>query len=304
MARRRSTYYTDESWGYERTSPIRTDQGIKSRSQRGNFAASWWADRWIKALERLVDAGRLSRGRSYARKGQVLEIKEKKGQIEAKVQGSRPTPYKVTIRLDPLTDAQWQGVFAALAAQAIFSAQLLNGEMPQTIEEVFAAAGVSLFPTQSGELHTDCSCPDWANPCKHVAAVHYILGEQFDEDPFLLFVLRGRTQEQVLAALRAQRRVEAGAGALAEAPGEYQAEAASPPLDALLEQFWHWDESLEHFPLFIQPPAPTLPVLKRLGQPAFVARTLESMLGPAYTAVTKAALDDDNLRREEGEQHD
>ena len=218
MARRRSTYYTDESWGYERTSPIRTDQGIKSRSQRGNFAASWWADRWIKALERLVDAGRLSRGRSYARKGQVLEIKEKKGQIEAKVQGSRPTPYKVTIRLDPLTDAQWKGVFAALAAQAIFSAQLLNGEMPQTIEEVFAAAGVSLFPTQSGELHTDCSCPDWANPCKHVAAVHYILGEQFDEDPFLLFVLRGRTQEQVLAALRAQRRVEAGAGALAETP--------------------------------------------------------------------------------------
>ena len=123
--------------------------------------------------------------------------------------------------------------------------------MPQTIEEVFAAAGVSLFPTQSGELHTDCSCPDWANPCKHVAAVHYILGEQFDEDPFLLFVLRGRTQEQVMAALRAQRRVEAGAGALAETPAEYQAEAASPPLDTLLEQYWRWDESLEHFPLFM-----------------------------------------------------
>ena len=90
-----------------------------------------------------------------------------------------------------------------MAGQALFAAQLLAGEMPQDIEEAFAAAGVSLFPDRRGDLDTDCSCPDWANPCKHVAATHYILGEQFDEDPFLLFRLRGRTQEQILAALRA-----------------------------------------------------------------------------------------------------
>ena len=90
----------------------------------------------------------------------------------------------------------------ALSGQALFAAQLLAGEMPQEIDAVFAAAGSSLFPSTEGELETECSCPDWANPCKHVAATHYILAEQLDEDPFLLFRLRGRTQEQVMAALR------------------------------------------------------------------------------------------------------
>ena len=84
----------------------------------------------------------------------------------------------------------------ALAEQAIFTAQLLAGEMPQDIEEAFEEAGASLFPKKRGDLETECSCPDYANPCKHIAATHYILGERFDEDPFLIFRLRGRTQEE------------------------------------------------------------------------------------------------------------
>ncbi len=141
------------SWRSDRpkpSSPSESGKGIKAHSKRGAFAENWWAQRWIGALERVTDAGRLRRGQSYARKGQVLSIDEKAGVIAARVQGSRPTPYKVTIRLAPFTDVQWQAVIDGLAARAIFSAQLLAGEMPHEIEEAFSAAGLSLFPAHAG----------------------------------------------------------------------------------------------------------------------------------------------------------
>ncbi len=274
---------------FERATPISTDEGIKARSKRGDFAKNWWAARWIGALEQLVDKGRLTRGRSYARKGQVLEIKEEKGGIKAKVQGSRSTPYAITITLEPLTDTQWEKVIDALAERAIFTAQLLAGEMPQEIEEAFAAAGVSLFPEKSGELVTNCSCPDWSNPCKHVAATHDILGEQFDEDPFLLFRLRGRSQDQIMEALRAKR--AAATPQLAEEPVEYITEEPTTPLAETLDHFWVMGQSLAGFPLQIKAPVTPLPILKRLGQPAFLDEQLEQLLGPAYRAMTEKALD-------------
>jgi uncharacterized Zn finger protein len=120
-------------------------------------------------------------------------------------QGSRKTPYKIKIQIAHLTDAQWDKVFDALAEQAIFSAQLLAGEMPQDIEQAFETANVSLFPSKRNDLQTNCSCSDYANPGKHIAATHYILGERFDEDPFLIFRLRSRNQEQVIHALRQRR---------------------------------------------------------------------------------------------------
>src|SRR6185503_13037509 len=125
--------------------------------------------------------------------------------VRAKVQGSRPTPYNVTIEMKPLTDAQWEQVTARLARQAIFAAKLLAGEMPQDIEQAFDAAGVPLFPRGPQDISAACSCPDYANPCKHIAAVYYLLGERFDEDPFLIFQARGRTREQIIDALRALR---------------------------------------------------------------------------------------------------
>ncbi len=198
--------YDDYDDFYPPSRPIRTDQGLKARSQRGKFGQSWWAGRWIAALERLVDAGRLSRGRSYARAGQVLSIEERGGRVTARVQGSRPKPYTVSIELTRLTDAQWDAVVERMAERAAFVAHLLAGEMPKDIEEAFVAAGVSLFPDRSGDLITSCTCPDYANPCKHVAASHYILAERFDEDPFMLFRLRGRSEEQILAALRTRAR--------------------------------------------------------------------------------------------------
>ena len=285
MARRRYDDY-DDFYYFEPTRPIEVEGGVKARSRRGAFAKNWWATRWIEAVERLMDSGRLGRGRSYARKGQVLSIEETKGGVTARVQGSRRTPYKITIQVKPLSDSQWGKVLDALASQALFAAQLLAGEMPQDIEQAFAAAGVSLFPDKPGDLITNCSCPDWANPCKHVAATHFILGERFDEDPFLLFRLRGRSQEQILDALRQRRAGEEIAEE--EAEGE---QGEITPLEEMLPAFWQAGESLESFPLHIKPPVVALPVLKRWGEPAFMSGdTLQNLLGPAYQAITQAAL--------------
>ncbi len=286
MARRRS-YYDDyfSDWGH--SGPLEARDGIKAHSQRGAFAKNWWATRWIEALEQLVDAGRLTRGRSYARKGQVLSIDETKDGIEARVQGSRSTPYKVKIQVVHLAEAEWERVLDALAEQALFTAQLLAGEMPQDIESAFTAAKVSLFPGTRGDLKTSCSCPDMANPCKHVAATHYILGERFDEDPFLLFRLRGRSQEQILAGLRQRR---AGQEPAEAEPGEDETETVIP-LEETLDRFWSPGEPLEGFSVEIKAPPVEMPLLKRLGDPAFVPDPgLQALLQPVYRAISQAAI--------------
>jgi uncharacterized Zn finger protein len=272
---------------YPSSQPIPTDKGIKARSKRGDFAENWWARRWIEALEALITPGRLARGRSYARKGQVLSIEETKNGVKAKVQGSRSRPYTVTLKLEPLTNSQWEQVTEAMAEQALFSAQLLAGEMPQNIEEAFAMAGVSLFPEHEAELMTQCSCPDPENPCKHIAAVHYILGERFDEDPFMLFRLRGRSQEQIMSALRS-RRTEAVE--IEEAGPDDPLEDTAQPLAESLAGFWDMGRPLNQFKTTIKPPAAELPVLKRLGQPSFLPADLTELLGPAYRAITERAV--------------
>lgn len=274
------SYY---EWYPKPSQPITTDQGLKARSKRGDFVKNWWATRWIEALERLMDAGRLRRGRRYARQGQVLSIEERTGGVTAKVQGSRSRAYRVYIELTPFDDAQWEQVIDVLAERALFAAQLLAGEMPENIEEAFNAANVSLFPTQRGELQTSCSCPDWAEVCKHTAAVHYILGERFDEDPFLLFRLRGRTAEQVTSALRERR------GAVSEEDVEPEPDA--PPLEEQLDHFWEASPVLDAVNIAIKPPTVPLSVLRRLGQPSFVDEDLERLLSPSYEAVSHAALE-------------
>lgn len=286
MARRDSEYYHD-SYFYEPSRPREAEGGIKARNQRGEFARNWWATRWIEAMERLVDKARLGRGRSYARRGQILSIEETKDGIKARVQGSRPTPYRIIIRITPLSDGQWEKVIDVLSGQALFAAQLLAGEMPADIEEAFASAGVSLFPSTQDELVTECSCPDWANPCKHVAATHYILGERFDEDPFLLFRLRGRDQPQILEALR-RRRADQDSAEVAEEAETYEAVV---PLQDTIPRFWDMSETLKSFPVCIEPPRIALPILKRLGEPAFMGEIdLQSQLTSAYEAITTAAL--------------
>lgn len=203
------------------------ERGIRMKKA----GTTWWGQRWIEALENVLrgDSARLARGRTYARAGRTHDLVVQGGKVTAKVTGSRATPYKITIELTELSAPAWTKAIDGLAKKAQFSAELLAGQMPQAIDEVFVEAGVSLFPKQRADLKTSCSCPDWGDPCKHVAATHYVLGEALDRDPFLLFELRGRSKDQVLDALRAAR------GGVGETPAKKAGKAKATPSDATIE---------------------------------------------------------------------
>jgi len=185
--------------GFPRGGPREAKGGIKAQSRRGAFGESWWARRWLAVLEGFDIGTRL--GRSYARRGQVLGIAVLKGRVEAQVQGSRKAPYAVVIEVKTLSEGDWRRLGRSLAREARFVARLLASEMPADIEAAFRQAGLSLFPQRQEDLRTECSCPDWSNPCKHIAAVYYLLGEEFDRDPFLIFRLRGQERGELLRLL-------------------------------------------------------------------------------------------------------
>ena len=284
-----SPWYDDE---YPRPKPRRPADGIRAQTGRGAFGKSWWASRWIAALERLVDSARLQRGRSYARSGQVLNLDIEPGRVSSRVQGSRATPYRVKIEVAPLDDRAWEAVADAMGSQAIFAAKLLAGEMPQNIEEAFAAAKVSLFPDKAGDLVTNCSCPDWANPCKHVAAVYYLLGERFDADPFLIFELRGRSKDQISAMLRARR---AGATDTSDQPPTALAQEQAAPLEADPEHFWSGpaEDAIAQLRFQIAAPPMDAAPVRRLGAPSFWPGKppFDTLMGQAYAAISRAALE-------------
>ena len=227
-----------EDWPPSR--PIRVDGGIRARSKRGAIGEQWWSRRFISVLESYGMSGRLARGRSYARAGQVLDFELSQGKVTARVQGSRVRPYQVRIGVLPLTTAQWRRVQDRLASQALFRAKLLAGEMPREIEEVFAECGTPLFPRSPADLDMHCSCPDWEVPCKHLAAVCYVLAEEFDRDPFGMLAWRGKVRDELLAALR---RIQAGGtgpgqDASAVGPALPGLDVPSRPLEECLDGFW------------------------------------------------------------------
>jgi uncharacterized Zn finger protein len=233
-------WYRDFYPRFPRSQPRQAKGGIKAQSKRGSFGATWWAQRWIQVLESFNIGARLGRGRSYARGGQVLSIDIDKGTVQARVQGSRPKPYDITIKVKALSAADWKKLARALSQQALFAAKLLASEMPQDIERVFESAKLSLFPEKLGDLTTNCSCPDWSNPCKHIAAVYYLLGEEFDRDPFLLFKLRGLSREELLALLGEGKATRGAKPAIGKGPATEPVEPALPaePLVADPAQFW------------------------------------------------------------------
>lgn len=188
------------------STPIAVEGGLLARSQRGRIGGTWWSQRFIAVLESYGIGTRLQRGKRYARTGQVLSMEVSAGQVRASVQGSRTKPYRVFIETAVLTDTEWDAVEAVMTSSAVFLARLLADEMPEEIEEVFIDASSTLFPLSGDEIDSACSCPDWENPCKHIAAVYYLLAEAFDVDPFLIFAWRGRSKAELLSHLRSRRR--------------------------------------------------------------------------------------------------
>lgn len=281
-------------WGYRRSTPRKATGGIKARSGRGSIGETWWSKRWVQVLESLNMGARLTRGRFYARQGQVLSIDVAPGIVNARVQGTAPKPYNIIIKLQPLSDEDWEKVTDAMADQAVFAARLLAGEMPTNIEEAFSAVNVSLFPTARRDLVTDCSCPDWANPCKHIAAVYYILAERFDEDPFLIFKLRGRTKEEIIEALRKKRTATLPAEESDASADNVDgaAEEAAIRLEDYLNTFWQSNDALETFAVNPGDPQVDKAVLKRLGEAPYAvgSQNLTELLAKAYDAVEATAL--------------
>ncbi|MDB4938382.1 MAG: hypothetical protein JWP87_5354 [Labilithrix sp.] len=255
-----------------------------------NAGTTWWGRRWIEALEKISPdyASRLGRGKTYARTGRAHDLVVKPGKVTAKVTGSRTEPYVITIEMRPLDDATWDKALAELAGKARYAAQLLAGEMPEDVDEVLRKVGVRIFPSKAGDLTTSCSCPDWANPCKHVAATHYVLGDAFDKDPFLLFELRGRTRDRVLASMRPR-----GAKKTRDAETRTRARApAGVKLGKIGEDAYdRWREGVPSLRLGFATPASDAAVIAALGAPPSWREktTPASMLAPLVRAAAERA---------------
>ena len=290
-----------EDWPPSR--PIRVDGGIKARSKRGAIGEQWWSRRFISVLESYGMSGRLARGRSYARAGQVLDFELSQGKVTARVQGSRVRPYQVRIGVLPLTTAQWRRVQDRLASQALFRAKLLAGEMPREIEDVFAECGTPLFPRSPADLDMHCSCPDWEVPCKHLAAVCYVLAEEFDRDPFGMLAWRGKARDELLAALRQIQADAPGPGRDAQGRKVPAAGAArpgldvpAPPLEDCLDGFWSSGLSPARLRALASAPDAAAPdLLLRMFPPPPIqvrGKDLADVLAPAYQ---RLASDDTDL---------
>jgi len=278
---------------YGRTRAV--EGGLKARSTRGAIGESWWSKRFLAVLESFAIGSRLTRGRSYARKGQVLSLIVAPGEVTASVQGSRAEPYEVSVGLERFSAAVWARAEEALAGQAIYSARLLAGDVPPDLEQLFVGLDAPLFPRAVSDLRMRCGCPDHAVPCKHLAATFYLLAEEFDEDPFQLLHWRGRAREDLLHRLRLLRgggvegvkatrrrpQVKVGAAAALE-------EVVDPPLDEAVERFW-----LPPQPLPDRPPTletePDL-LLRQLPTPgsALGGAGLVTRLRPAYEAFAES----------------
>lgn len=265
-----------ENWGwYPPSKPRAVEGGLTARSRRGAIGQTWWSERFIEVLAGMGMGSRLQRGRAYARKGQVVSLDIAPGLVTAVVQGSRARPYRVRIGLSPYDKAEWGRVEAALADSAWYAARLLAGDMPPDIEELFRSLSLTLFPEKAKDLSLDCSCPDHAVPCKHVAAAFYLLAEKFDEDPFDVLAWRGRERGDLLENLRAER----GGPVAADA-----SEGGGPPLEDCVHSFFECQGPLpgRSAPLssvdsvLYQVPDVSVTVLRR---------DLVDLLRPAYAAL-------------------
>lgn len=256
----------------------------------------WWVLRWLDLLDKYRFKKRLERGRRYATEGNILSIAFQGAEIVATVQGTENEPYELSIYLDIFSNEDWDYVIETMSQKAIFSAQLLTGEMPPNIEEVFTANGLSLFPFSLSEVHSRCSCPDPKNPCKHIAAVYYQLGDRFSEDPFVLFQLRGRTREQILDRLRQIRSGEAeeqrsGGAEVQRRISQSSTQDSQTPLN--IEKFWQYDEPLDSSLVVIAPPPESKTVLDILGTVPLAssdAQAVRQYLEQVYTTASQRAM--------------
>ncbi len=185
-------------YGYKPSNPVNKNKGIKVNTPRGEIGKKWWSKRFIETLKKFGWSNRLDRGKRYARSGQVLDIDIKKGGINARVQGSMSRPYKVDIHYPASDEQSWEKIIEEIKKNPEISASILNGVIPPDMENIFKKADSELFTENKKNIKMNCSCPDYAVPCKHIAAVFYVLADNFDNDPFLLLQLKGKSRSEIM----------------------------------------------------------------------------------------------------------
>ena len=250
------------------------------------FSRSWWGQHFISAIEQLTDAGRLSRGRSYARGNKVKGFDIEGNLITAQVRGSvnpyfgvyKEPLYHITIEFQPLSQAKWSAAVALMASKASIISRLLLNEIPDNIEDTFQQLNLTLLPGSRKDFKTSCSCPDWSNPCKHIAGVYYLVAAELDRDPFLLFELRGLSRQDLLTELAKSPLGKALSAELQLEETRPQPRASYyTPLETLdvstktgLREFWHGTKRLPQT-LEVAPenPVSAIPIKKQGDFPAF-----------------------------------
>ncbi len=259
----------------------------------GGLGRSWWSGRWLRALSNWLSTSMLATGRLYVRRGQVTDLSVQVGTVTARVHEPDGTVCAVRLGMTTFSDDVWDRVIRMVAGSISYSAHLLNGDVPRDVEDLFRSAGVGLFPERRAEVDAECDCPEWSAACNHVAAVLVLLGDQMDEDPFLLLRLRGRAHEQVMASLRAVRAMlaqspDAASGGRGPATGAGSEES----LEARLADFWEMGAELDGMQIRVRPPEVDLEVIKLLGVPTF-ANDAELMdrLARVYRLVSRRAMD-------------
>ena len=273
------------------------------------YAKTWWGQRFIEALEDFTDSGRLQRGRSYSTDNRIKQWLLKEGKVDAKLRGNinpyfgvykEPT-YKVSVQMNHLSEAQWQKIIQKLTQRASFIARLLLNEIPENIENVFADLGVHLLPNSYKDFKVACNCPDYEVPCKHIAGVCYRLAGQLDQDPFLLFEMRGLAPEKLLQELANSPLGKVLSDAKSSATVELAPVASfytrpilvELPQETSLKGFWHGQQPL---PKEIEPSqAATIPamLIKKGGDfPAFWHKqnSFIEVMEDFYVRMRKATL--------------
>jgi len=253
------------------------------------FSRSWWGQKFIESLERFTDSGRLSRGRSYARGGKVKSFEIKDGVATAKVRGSvnpyfgvyKEPLYTTTVEFQPISQANWAAAIALIASKASLISRLLLNEIPDNIEDSFKVLGLNLLPHSLKDFKSKCSCPDYSNPCKHIAGVHYLVAAELDRDPFLLFELRGLSRSDLQKELAKSPLGQALSAELQlqkrppQPVSSYYTRPLTRPVGDVegLRDFWHGEKRL---PQTIEPLpealVPGIPVKKQGDFPAFWTR--------------------------------
>ena len=293
----------------ERTkNPRRVRSGLKMASTE-LAAESWAGQRWLRLIEAGASQKAQVDGLEYATLGQTRSLALEPGAVVALVQGRLPRAYRVRIELDHFDSERWERIIRAMSEQARYSAKLLAGELPSTIEELFAPFGVHLFPIEPADLKPTCNCDEKREDdspwCKHSVCAAMLVADRLAHDPWAIFSLRGIGQEDLVEQLR-HHRLLPGSGdgsALVYSPHIEPIESLpTKPLEECLDHFWDAASGLAELHLTPERPVVSHPLLRRLGQSPFEGSRfpLVGLLATCYDVVSEQVFIDEAASGSEG----